>query len=93
MLLLCSHHYSSNMYYASFNITPDSAEELNENYDDMSCMTRYTGTVGTSFRHAVDESKSDSMKIVHLRPRDISKTIWMQYVINRVSEKILNIAI
>ena len=62
MLLLCSHHYSSNMYYASFNITPDSAEELNENYDDMSCMTRYTGTVGTSFRHAVDEAKSDSMK-------------------------------
>ena len=93
MLILCLHHYSSNMYYTYCMLTPYSAEELNKDYDDMSCMTRYTGTVGISFRHAVDESKSDSMKNVHLRPRDISKTIWMQYVINQVSEKILNIAI
>ena len=47
MLILCLHHYSSNMYYASFMLTSDYAEELNEEYDDMSCMTRDTGTVGT----------------------------------------------
>ena len=40
-------------------ITPDSAEGLNKDYDDMSCMTRDMGTVGTSFRHAVDEAKSE----------------------------------
>ena len=34
-------------------------EELNEDYDDISCMTRDTGTEVTSFRHAVDESKSE----------------------------------
>ena len=28
----------------------------------MSCMNRDTGTVGTSFRHAVDEAKSESKK-------------------------------
>ena len=41
-------------------LTPDSAEELKEDYDDMSCMTRFTGTVGNSFRHAVDEVRSES---------------------------------
>ena len=60
MLILCLHHYSSNMYYDSFMLTPDSVEELNEDYDDISCMTRDTGTVRTSFRYAVDESKSES---------------------------------
>ena len=60
MLLFCLHHYSSNRYYASFMLTLDSAEELNEDYYDMSCMTRETGTAGTSFRHAVDEVNSES---------------------------------
>ena len=60
MLLLCLHHYSSNIYYASFMLTLDYDEELNEEYDDVSCMTRDTGTERTSFRHAVDESKSES---------------------------------
>ena len=54
MLLFCLYHYSSKMYHASFMLTPDSAEELNKDYDDMSCMTRDTGTYGTSFGHAVD---------------------------------------
>ena len=60
MLLLCLHHYSSIMYYASFMLTTDSVEELNEDYDDMSCMTVDTGTVGTLSRHAVDETNSES---------------------------------
>ena len=59
ILPLCLHHYSSNMYYASFMIIPDSAEELRGDYDDMSCITRETGTVGTSFGNAVDEAKSE----------------------------------
>ena len=74
-------------------LTPDSAEEFNEDYDDMSCMTRDTGTVGTSFRHAVDEAKNELKKNIHMRPWGISKTIWMQYVMNQVSGKILNIVI
>ena len=41
-------------------LTPYCAEELNEEYDDMSCMTRDTGTERTSFRHAVYEAKSES---------------------------------
>ena len=41
-------------------VTPYYDEELNEWYDDMSCMTRDTGTEITSYRHAVDESKSES---------------------------------
>ena len=40
-------------------LTPDYDSELNEEYDDMSCMTRDTGTKRTSFMHAVDKSKSD----------------------------------
>ena len=60
MLISCLHHYSSNIYYASFMLTPDYAEEFNEEYDDMSCMARDTGIVGTSFRHVVDEAKSES---------------------------------
>ena len=39
-------------------LTLDYDEELNEEYDDMSCMTRDTVTERTSFRHKVDESKS-----------------------------------
>ena len=37
----------------------DYDEELNEEYDDVSCMTRDTGTGRTSYRHAVDDSKSE----------------------------------
>ena len=47
------------MYYASFMITPDYDEELNEEYDDISCITRDTCTERTSFRHAVYEKKSE----------------------------------
>ena len=54
MIILCLHHY-----FSYFMFTPDYAEELNEYIDDMSCMTRYTGTVGTLFRHAVDEANSE----------------------------------
>ena len=60
MFLLCLHHYLSNMYYASFMLTLDYDEELNEEYDDMSCMTRDTVTGRTLYRHAVDDSKSES---------------------------------
>ena len=41
-------------------LTLDYDEELNKQYYDMSCTTRDAGTERTSFRHAVDESKSDS---------------------------------
>ena len=60
MILLFLQHYSSYMYYASFMLTPDYAKKLNEEYDDMSCRTRYTGTERTSFSHAVNEAKSES---------------------------------
>ena len=46
MLILCLHQIMD--------------EELNEDYDDMYCMNRDTGTEVTSFRHTVDESKSES---------------------------------
>ena len=74
-------------------LTPDSAEEFNGDCDDMSCMTRDTGIIGTSFRHAVDEVKNELKKNIHMPPWGISKTIWMQYVMNQVSGKILNIVI
>ena len=41
-------------------LTLDYNEELNEEYDDMSCMTRYTGTERSVYTHAVDYSKSES---------------------------------
>ena len=41
-------------------LTQDSAEELNQNDDDMSCVTGVTCTTGTTFRHAVDEAPSES---------------------------------
>ena len=41
-------------------LTLDYNEELNEEYDDMSCMTRDTGVERTVYRHAVDDSKSES---------------------------------
>ena len=40
-------------------LTLDYNEELNKEYDDMSCMTRYTGTERTIYGHAVDDSKSE----------------------------------
>ena len=40
-------------------LTLDYNEELNEEYNDMSCMTRDTGTERTVYRHAVDDSKSE----------------------------------
>ena len=55
ILLLCLHHYLSNIYDASFMLTLDYDEELNEEYDDMSCMTRETVTDRTSYRNAGDE--------------------------------------
>ena len=42
-------HYSSNIYYDYFMLTQYSAEELNQNDDDMSCVTGITGITGTSF--------------------------------------------
>ena len=41
-------------------LTLDYNEELNEEYDDMSCMTRDTGTERSVYRHAVDDSNSES---------------------------------
>ena len=38
----------------------DYDEELNEEYEDVLCMTRDTGTGRTSYRHAVDDLKSES---------------------------------
>ena len=41
-------------------LTLEYDEELNKEYDDVSCMNKDTGTERTSFRHAVDESKHES---------------------------------
>ena len=41
-------------------LTLDYDEELNKEYDDVSCMTRDTGTDRTSYKYAVDEPKSKS---------------------------------
>ena len=61
------------MYYAYFMLTQYYAEELNQNDDDMSCVTGVTGTNGITFYsqhtrfnipeefgHTVYESQSDS---------------------------------
>ena len=56
-------------------LTPDYDEELNEEYDDMSCLTRNTGTERTSFRHAADESKSELHTKHSAAAPDIYKTI------------------
>ena len=49
-------------------LTLDYNEELNKEYDDMSCMTRDTGTERTVYRHAVDDSKRESnIKSSHLQ--------------------------
>ena len=37
------------MWYASFMLTQDSEEYLNQNDDDMSCVTGVTGITETSF--------------------------------------------
>ena len=41
-------------------LTLDYDEELKKGYDDVSCMTRDTGTERTLYRHAVDDLKSES---------------------------------
>ena len=41
-------------------LTLDYDEELNKEYDYVSCMTRDTGTEWTLYSHAVDDSKSES---------------------------------
>ena len=41
-------------------LTLDHNEELNKEYDDVSCMNRDTGTERTLYRHAVDDPKSES---------------------------------
>ena len=74
MLLLCLHHYLSNICYASFMLTLDYIEELNEEYDDMSCMTRDMGTERTVYGHAVDDSKSESnIKRSHAATRHLQE--------------------
>ena len=42
-------HYSSNIYYDYFMLTQYSAEELNQNDDDMSCVNGVAGTTGNIF--------------------------------------------
>ena len=37
------------MYYDYFMLTQYSAEELNQNDDDRSCVTGFTGTTGNTF--------------------------------------------
>ena len=64
------------MYYASFMLIKDAAYELNQNYDDISCVTGVTGTTGTKFYtqhtgfnilkefgYAVEKSQSESKKM------------------------------
>ena len=61
------------MYYASLILKQYSAEELNQNDDDISCVTGFTGTtrnifytqhkrfnIPAEFGHAVDEAQSES---------------------------------
>ena len=49
LLHLRKNNSSSNMYYAYFMLTQYSAEELNQNDYDMSCVAGVTGTTGTKF--------------------------------------------
>ena len=60
MLLLCLQYYLSQIYYASCMLTLGYDEELNEEYDDVSFMTRDMGTERTLYRHALDDLKSES---------------------------------
>ena len=61
------------MYYAYFILTEYAAQELNQNYDDMYCVTGVTGSTGTvfytqdtkfnipeEFGYAVDDAQSES---------------------------------
>ena len=41
--------FASNMWYVYFMLPIDAAEELNQNYYDMSCVNGATGITGTSF--------------------------------------------
>ena len=49
LLNLRRHNYSSNRYYASFMLTKDATEELNQKYDDISCVTVVTVITGVHF--------------------------------------------
>ena len=49
LLHLRRNNYSSNIYYASFMLTQDYAEELNQNDDDISCVNGVIGTTETTF--------------------------------------------
>ena len=85
--------------------TKYSAGELNQNNDDMSYVTRFTGKTGTivytqhtrfniteEFLHAVEKPRLSLRQNGQLRPLDIYKTSWTQTVINQVSGKIWNIS-
>ena len=55
-------------------LTLDYNDELNEEDDDMSCMTRDTGTERTVYGHAVDDSKSESnIKRSHAATRHLQE--------------------
>ena len=73
IITLTQKQSSYNMYYAYFILTQYSAEELNQNDDDMSCVTGVTGITGTTFYtqhtgfnltkefgHAAEEARSES---------------------------------
>ena len=49
MLHFWGHIYPSNMWYASFILKEDSAEELNQNDDAISFVTGVTDTTETKF--------------------------------------------
>ena len=55
LLHLRINSYSSNVYYASFMLTQHSAEELNQNDNDMSCVTGVTGTTLMCTSHIMIE--------------------------------------
>ena len=87
--------YSSNIYYAYFMLTQDSAEELNQNDDDMSCVTGVTCTTGTKFYtqhtqfnipeefgHAVDEAPGESKT-----KRTAAALVNLQYSMGAISHQ------
>ena len=71
-------------------LTLDYDEELNEEYDDVSCMTRETGIERSVYRHAVDDSKSESnIKRSHAATRHLYNTSPVSSLFfNRINELI-----
>ena len=49
MLLLCFHNSDYNICNAYVILTQDAEEELNQNNNDMPCITGSTGITGTTF--------------------------------------------